>query len=274
MSNWDLMMPGMGLTSIGLAGVVLSYAGIAHTFIDGMHALTGLTMFMGLIFLSAGILEGGVSTSNRAKATTLVVISISLSFAVSALALTTISTIPTFAAIMMILATPAIVIAYVSMKMPQYLRPVGGIFSLAAVAGVSAFVVFGLVGPDTYLINEPEPEVVEEGMLIPEGTIVFPIIILEGSDQPDAPDYDPDVAEVQRGTFVQWFNEDAVLHTVTSFADAGEAFDSGLMNAGDVFLIDTAELQGEYEYYCMVHPWMVSTLIVIGEAQDPPIIEN
>ena len=58
MSNWDLMMPGMGLTSIGLAGVVISYSGIAHTFIDGMHALTGLTMFIGLIFLAAGILQG------------------------------------------------------------------------------------------------------------------------------------------------------------------------------------------------------------------------
>ena len=66
MSNWDLMMPGMGLTSIGLAGVVISYSGIAHTFIDGMHALTGLTMFIGLIFLAAGILQGGVSTSNKA----------------------------------------------------------------------------------------------------------------------------------------------------------------------------------------------------------------
>ena len=78
MSNWDLMMPGMGLTAIGLAGVTVSYAGIAHTFIDGMHALTGLTMFIGLIFLAAGILEGGVSTSNRAKATTLVVLGISI----------------------------------------------------------------------------------------------------------------------------------------------------------------------------------------------------
>ena len=42
-------MPGMGLTGVGLAGLILSYAGIAHTFIDGMHALTGLTMFVGLI---------------------------------------------------------------------------------------------------------------------------------------------------------------------------------------------------------------------------------
>ena len=55
-------MPGAGLTAIGMAGVVVSYSGIAHTFIDGMHALTGLTMFIGLIILSGGILEGGVST--------------------------------------------------------------------------------------------------------------------------------------------------------------------------------------------------------------------
>ena len=128
MSNWDLMMPGMGLTAIGVAGVTISYAGVAHTFIDGMHALTGLTMFIGLIFLAAGILDGGVSTSNRAKATTLVVLGISLSFAVSALVFNSISSIPTFAGVMLIVAIPAIVLAYVSMKMPDYAKPIG-IFS-------------------------------------------------------------------------------------------------------------------------------------------------
>ena len=78
-------MPGMGLTGVGLAGLILSYAGIAHTFIDGMHALTGLTMFVGLIFTAAGILDGGVSTSNRAKITTLVIVAISIGFGLYAL---------------------------------------------------------------------------------------------------------------------------------------------------------------------------------------------
>ena len=68
MSNWDLIMPGAGLTAIGLAGLVTSYSGIAHTFIDGMHALTGLLTMFGLIILAAGILEGGISTTNRTKA--------------------------------------------------------------------------------------------------------------------------------------------------------------------------------------------------------------
>jgi len=67
MSNWDLLMPGMGLTGIGLAGLILSYAGIAHTFIDGMHALTGLTMFVGLIFTAAGILDGGIQQVKEQK---------------------------------------------------------------------------------------------------------------------------------------------------------------------------------------------------------------
>jgi len=159
MSNWDLMMPGMGLTAIGLAGVFISYAGIAHTFIDGMHALTGLTMFFGLIFLSAGILEGGVSTSNKAKATTLVIIAITLSFAMVGVVSSTVSTIPVFAGIMMIVAIPAIVIAYVAMKFPMYAKPMSIIFILASIAGIASYVGFGLVGPDTYLIHE---EVIEE----------------------------------------------------------------------------------------------------------------
>ena len=49
MSNWDLIMPGAGLTAIGLAGLVTSYSGIAHTFIDGMHALSGLLTMIGSV---------------------------------------------------------------------------------------------------------------------------------------------------------------------------------------------------------------------------------
>ena len=131
MSNWDLMMPGMGLTAIGLTGVTIAYSGIAHTFVDGMHALTGLTMFIGLIFLAAGILEGGVSTSNKAKATTLVVLGISFSFGLAALNFNAISTIPTFAGVLLIVAVPAIVTAYVAMKMPQYSKPISIIFIIA-----------------------------------------------------------------------------------------------------------------------------------------------
>jgi plastocyanin len=261
MSNWDLMMPGMGLTAIGLAGVFISYAEIAHTFIDGMHALTGLTMFFGLIFLSAGILEGGVSTSNKAKATTLVIIAISLSFGMVALVSSTVSTVPVFAGIMMIVVIPSIIIAYVAMKFPIYAKPVSIIFILATVAGISSYIGFGLVGPEPYLIPKVLEEMEEIAEVTPTGP-VFSISILAGSSEQGMPDYEPDVARVPYGYVVEWTNNDNVVHTVTSSLDFGETFDSGLINANEKFLLDTSILvKGEYEYMCIVHPWMIGSVI-------------
>ncbi len=191
------MMPGMGLTAIGLAGVFISYSEIAHTFIDGMHALTGLTMFFGLIFLAAGILEGGVSTSNKAKATTLVIISISLSFGMVAVAINTISTVPVFVGIMLIIAIPAIVIAYIATNFPTYAKPISVIFILSSVAAIVSYVGFGMVGPSPYLISEDIiEEIIEE--ISPIGP-VYSISILAGSSEQGNPDYEPDVAKVPKG---------------------------------------------------------------------------
>jgi len=119
MSNWELVMPGGGLTAIGLAGIVLSYAGIAHTFIDGMHALTGLLFIFGFIFLGAGFLDGGVSTSNRTKATDLVVVSIALGCGAGGFIGSESTTLPTIAGLLIMIAVPGIVIAYKATKMPQ-----------------------------------------------------------------------------------------------------------------------------------------------------------
>ncbi len=263
MSNWDLMMPGMGLTAIGLAGLTLSYAGLAHTFIDGMHALTGLTMFVGLIFLAAGILDGGVSTSNRAKATTLVILSISLSFGMYALTMNTSNFVITLAGILMAITFPAVVFAYLSMKHPSAAKPVGAISAMASAAGIIMWVSFGVFSaPDTYMIpqeigiEEPEVDVTPSGP-------IFPVEILVGSAEEGNPDYEPDVAIVPQGHTVEWTNVDTVAHTVTSSSDFGETFDSSLMNAGEVYRLDTTDLEiGEYEYLCIVHPWMVSTLVI------------
>ena len=266
MSNWDLMMPGMGLTAIGLAGVVISYAEIAHTFIDGMHALTGLTMFIGLIFLAVGILDGGISTSNKAKATTLVILSIGLGFGMFAFTFNTSNFTVTLAGVLMAITFPAIMIAYIAAKMPQYLKPVGSITAMAGATGIIMWVAFGFVGPDTYMIQE-QVEVIEEPANVEPTGPVFAITVLEGSSIPGEPDYDPDVAEVPRGYVVEWTNADSIVHTVTSSADQGETFDSGLFSQSETFVLDTGALDaGEYEYYCLVHPAMVSTLIVTEPA--------
>lgn len=262
-------MPGMGLTAIGLAGVVLSYSDISETFIDGLHALTGLTMFIGLIFLSAGILDGGVSTSNRAKATVLVIASISLGFGMYAFTMNTSAYTVTIAGILMAIAFPAIIIAYLAMKHSQYLKPVGSIVGMASAAGIIAWVAFGFVSPDTYLI--PEEVAVEEPSaeeVAPAGS-VFAIEILEGSAEEGNADYAPDAAVVQQGQTIEWVNADSVAHTATSSADFGETFDTGLLGAGESFTLDTTDLEiGEYEYLCIVHPWMIATLTIEG-AKEP-----
>ena len=270
MSNWDLMMPGMGLTAIGLAGLTLSYAGIAHTFIDGMHALTGLTMFVGLIFLATGILDGGISTSNRAKATVLVILSISLGFGMFALTWNTSDYTITLAGILMAIAFPSIIIAYLAMKHPTLLKPVGSIVGMAGATGIIMWFVFGFVSPDQYMVPQSvevgEPESSKD--IAPKAPTLA-IEILEGSATQGNPDYDPDAATVSRGYLVEWTNADSVAHTATSFDDQGETFDTGLMDAGGVYTLDTADVApGKYEYFCIVHPWMVATL-TIEEAKEP-----
>ncbi len=266
MSNWDLMMPGMGLTAIGLAGLTISYADIAHTFIDGMHALTGLTMFVGLIFLAAGILDGGVSTSNKAKATTLVILSISLGFGMYAMTMNTSNYTVTIAGILMAIAFPAIIISYLAMKHPAYLRPVGSIVAIAGATGIIMWISFGFVSPDTYIIPQEvvvEEEPAEVDVLPDPDRPAFNISILPGSETPGSPDYEPDVATVPYGNLIVWTNDDSIIHTVTSTEDLGETFNSGMMDEGDIFVVDTEDLEpGQYEYLCIVHTWMQSTIII------------
>jgi len=255
-------MPGMGLSAIGLAGIVISYAGIAHTFIDGMHALTGLTLFIGLIILAVGILDGGVSTSNRAKATVLVIVSIILGFGMFGFTMNTSDFTITLAGILMAIAFPTIIISYLAMKHPTIVKPVGSIVAMAAATGIITWLAFGFVSPDTYMI--PQQVAVEEPIEeIAPTEPVFAIEILKDSTVDGNPDYGPDIAVVTQGHTVEWTNADPVAHTATSSEGFGEIFDSGLMNEGDVFTLDTTNLEvGEYEYQCTFHPYMVATLII------------
>jgi len=256
-------MPGSGLTAIGLAGLVTSYSGLAHTFVDGMHALTGLLTMIGLIILAQGILDGGgVSTTNRTKAVVLVIISICLGFGTFALVYTENSTVSVFYAILLMIAIPAIVISYFAMKIPQYAKPVGVIFILAFGTAIGLYIAFGFVGPDGYLVaSEVEvQEVVEEIML---SGPVLGISILAGSSEQGNPDYGPDEAFIPQGHIIEWTNDDEMPHTVTSSIDFGETFDSGLLNAGEVFSLNSNKLDlGSYEYLCIVHPWMISTIVI------------
>jgi plastocyanin len=262
-------MPGMGLTGVGLAGLILSYAGIAHTFIDGMHALTGLTMFVGLIFTAAGILDGGISTSNRAKITTLVIVAISLGFGLYALGTMNTSDFTlTVVLILLAVALPALAIGYIAMKKPGSLKPIGLVLGLAVASGLVIWITAGSM-------NQGEVELSEE-IIDEEGITtgpIFTIEILKDSAQEGNPDYSPDRAIVTQGHTVVWTNADVAPHTVTSAEDYGETFDSSLISEGETFSLDTTALEiGEYEYLCIVHPWMIATLVIEAPKEATKIV--
>ena len=268
MTDWDLMTPGIGLTSIGIVGVGISLSGIAKTFIDGMHAVTLLTMFIGMIFLASGLFKDGFPTSGKAKSATFVTLGflVTFGFAAAVTVSTQVPSIFAYIGLMLIISIPATVLAVASYRGVQYLKPMAVIFISAAIVGGTTFYAFGLVTPKAQVPAGEEQEApppAEEPAARPANTISA--MILPGASAEGNPDYDPDPLTVNQGDGVEWTNEDNTPHTVTSKQEG--VFDSGIIDAAAKWLLNTADLQpAEYEYYCTLHPFMGATLVVTGAA--------
>src|ERR687894_626754 len=149
MTDWDLLTPGIGLSSLGIVTVGISLSGIANTFIEGMHAVGMLTLFIGLIFLASGLFKDGFPTSARAKSATFITLGFLVTFGFAA-AVTVSSQAPSifvYIGLIMIIAIPSTVLAVASYKRTPYIKALAVIFIGAALIGGSSFYVFGLVTP-------------------------------------------------------------------------------------------------------------------------------
>jgi len=130
----------------------------------------------------------------------------------------------------------------------------------------SFFVLFAIAGGVTAL-----PSAFAAEVSVPEGTSV------PGCEDTDECWF-PSVVTVNVGETVTWSNDDTAAHTVTSGTAAspseevGALFDSSLFMAGASFEVTFNEA-GTFEYFCMVHPWMVGTVIV-GEAMAEEVMEE
>jgi plastocyanin len=73
----------------------------------------------------------------------------------------------------------------------------------------------------------------------------------------------PYMITVNPGDEVVWSNDDVAAHTVTSgiVPTADGLFDSSIFMAGTTFS-HTFDTLGKYDYFCMVHPWMVGQVFV------------
>ena len=72
--------------------------------------------------------------------------------------------------------------------------------------------------------------------------------------------YRPGSITVSPGTTVRWVNEDRALHTVTSEGSGGP-LGSKELGRGDSYEYTFRE-PGQYDYYCVVHPFMKSGVTV------------
>ena len=94
------------------------------------------------------------------------------------------------------------------------------------------------------------------------------INILEGSSIQGSPDYDPDELTVSAGAEVTVVNQDTVLHSATSGTgpqdpESAQQFDTSLINAGESATLSLAQVTpGQYDYYCIVHPYMTGKIVV------------
>ena len=109
-------------------------------------------------------------------------------------------------------------------------------------------------------VEEPATETVQMSAEI--------VSIPEGSGAPGCEETDecyiPSTLNISAGTTVVWENNDAAAHLATSGTPDGGPdgiFDSGMIMGGATYEYEFSET-GEFVYYCLVHPWMVGTVIV------------
>jgi len=82
--------------------------------------------------------------------------------------------------------------------------------------------------------------------------------------------YLPYQTMISIGDSVIWENDDSAAHTVTSGSPSfgtSDIFDSSLFMSGESFRVEFSEA-GTFDYFCMVHPWMVGTVLVSSTSSE------
>jgi plastocyanin len=264
MADWDLLMPGIGLSSIGIVGVLVSLSGIAKTFLDGMHAVSLLTFLIGMIFLSAGIFKDGFPSSRKAKISSFITLGILIIIGLIA-AINSSGQTPTIFAyigIIILISLPAIFVIVGIYRNSPKIKIYLSSFVVAVIIGIISISAIGIQIQNQGSISAENNE---QTMAPPEPSSninineLAKVNILAGSSAQGNPDYDPDELIVKDSVGIIWVNQDNVPHTVTSLKDDGQSFDSSIImgNANYTLLLSDLK-EKEYEYFCTIHPYMTA----------------
>ena len=114
----------------------------------------------------------------------------------------------------------------------------------------------------------PVEEMEAEEMAEPAGPQTVRVDMPAGTAVPGCEEtnecYIPASITINAGDTVTWVNLDTAAHTVTGGSPAegpSGVFDSSLVLGGAEYSF-TFEESGSYDYFCMVHPWMVGDVQV------------
>jgi plastocyanin len=242
-----------------------------------MHAVSLLTMFIGMIFLAAGLFKDGFPSTGRAKSATFITLGFLVSFGVAAAvtASTQVPSIFAYIGLMILISIPAAVLSVASYKRTPYIKALAVIFIGAAVVGGVSFYLFGLATPKASSSQtngggnstNASSSVTTASQPPPNLSQIVKVSILPGASAQGNPNYDPNSLNVKKGAGIQWTNNDNVPHTVTSSADTGKSFDSSIIKSKGVFTLDTMKLgDKEYDYFCTIHPFMKAKFTIGGAA--------
>ena len=116
--------------------------------------------------------------------------------------------------------------------------------ALAVAIGVLGFLAFRPSADDS-----PSRQVRQEPIVTGESSVTVAVV-----DN----DYEPRHLTVRPGTEITWEFEGELPHTVT---EPGDAFDSGVLENGDEYIL-TFRDPGTYYYYCTLHHAMQATVVV------------
>ena len=275
MTDMDLLIPGAGLTAIGAVGVTIALSGISNTFLEGMHAVALLCMFIGLIMLSGGLFKDGFPRSQKAKRAAAVIIALFVivglvgAFQVS----NRVPSILAFIGIIVIISIPSLVIIIASHKKYKHLSKLTVVCISLIIVGSGIIITSSWIasnnsngsnnsataGSDkkttTNSTQESIPKVVN-------GQIVRASIPAGASGQGN-PSFTPAIITAKKGYAIEWTNNDNVPHTVTSAKDNGKSFDSSIIMSKKKFVLDTSTLKdSEYNYFCTIHPFMKGKFVL------------
>jgi plastocyanin len=266
MTDWDLLLPGAGLTSVGAVGVTVALSGIAKTFMDGMHAVALLCMFFGLIMLSGGLFKDGFPRSKKAKTAAAVILTLFISAGLIG-AIQTSARVPSilsYIAIITTISIPSLIIIIASSKKYAHLNKIAIACVSLMIIGSGVIISASWIGSSAVADSEKKTEEPANNS-IPKvvNATVFPASIPAGASGQGNPSYDPAIITVKKGDAIEWTNLDNVPHTVTSSKDDGKSFDSSIILNTKKYVLDTSTLvDNEYEYFCTIHPFMKGKLVL------------